>query len=781
MSERQVNSVFNALVKALEDHGKCVLSEETPPVAILWTDEKGQFAPLLERLREEIPHLITLGDYNPELRTGPAIWLRAMVDRALPEADWSEDVIPILYMPGVSKQRLRVADDCPAELKPLIELQYRGTIWSQYNGRDWTLASFLQTTKQNGGLELEVASDQATLDALKNSLDKLADVLIKDLRNHRIDSHFLNNLVHPEVSKSVLTWLNDPVKVKNEWSGSEWETFCNVCKQKLSFDPERDGEITAGEKFGNNAGDWLSVWNRYAEAPGQYPNIKEVLRKSRPAEIPDDLFSTSSNWPQDNEKDENTLCIELGKLENKSPAEARKKIRELEIKHGNRRKTVWAKLGEAPLAEALYHLNELASHTENPIAGQNPHEMISNYTSKGWRADASVLQALSKARNPEDSKAVKSAILSIYKDWLEVSNEDFQLKIGQTGYPPSADMLAETEIEPGTCFLFIDGLRFDIGQLLNEKINDIGYETKSEWKLSAFPTVTATAKIATSPVAYKLKASSDRDDFAAITDNQKAVDQNQFKKLLHEDEIQFLINDETGDPDGVAWTECGEFDHIGHNQQWKIAWRVDEEIEAISNRIKQLISAGWKKIEIMTDHGWLMLPNGLPKTELKNYLADTRWRRCAKMKETSQTDFQTLPWFWNNDIYIALAPGIHMFVDGAEYAHGGLSLQECVTPQITVSMSKSIVSASIESAKWVRLKCRVTVADGIGLKLDIRTKAADDSTSLLPENSDPVEVNVNGEATLFVEDPDMEGQSATIVLLNENGQVISKLPTNVGG
>ena len=96
-------------------------------------------------------------------------------------------------------------------------------------------------------------------------------------------------------------------------------------------------------------------------------------------------------------------------------------------------------------------------------------------------------------------------------------------------------------------------------------------------------------------------------------------------------------------------------------------------------------------------------------------------------------------------------------------------------------MSKSLVTASIESAKWIRLKCRVVVNEGRNLKLDIRTKAADDSTSLLPEDSDPVEVNENGEATLFVENPDMEGQSATIVLLNENGQVISKLPTNVGG
>jgi hypothetical protein len=779
MIEQRINTVLTSIIIALDKQCRCVLSEETAPAAILWTDEKQQFMPLIERLRNDIPHFLTLGDYSPEKRVGPAIWLRGMVGRAFPEASWDENVIPIIYLPGFSRQQLRAVDDCPAELKPLAELQYRGTIWSQYNARDWTIAAFLQSDQ--GGLGLEVAGDQATLDALKNSIVKLADVLIKDLKNQRIDSSLLDNLVHPDFIRSVLLWLNDPEKVREGWSAAEWEAFCNKCKQKLTFDPERDGELIAGEKLGNNEGDWYSIWNRFAEAPSQYPNIKELLRKSRPSEITYDLFSTASSWPQDNESGENSLRFELAELEDKTPEVARRKIHELESKHNLRRESVWAKLGEAPLAESLTYLNVIAKQTSTPITGQHALDVITSYTSTNWQVDAAVLQALDKARQPDDSKVVKTAIRSIYKDWLEKTTETFQAEIRKTGYPPKFETLLKPELTPGTCFLFIDGLRFDIGQLLSKHLADRGYEMTSEGALSAFPTVTATSKIAVSPIAYKLSESSGRDDFVAMTAEQKPVDHNRFKKLLEEDGIQFLKTNDGGDPSGIAWTECGEFDHIGHNQQWKIAWRINEEIEVVTNRIQALISAGWKRIEIFTDHGWLMLPGGLPKIELKNYLADTRWRRCAKLKETSQTDFQTLPWFWNIDTHIALAPGIHMFVDGADYAHGGLSLQECVIPHLTISLTQSVALASIESAKWVRLKCRVIVKDGVNLKLDIRTKVADESTSIMPEGSDPVEINEDGEATLFVENPDLEGQSATIVLLNENGHVISKLPTNVGG
>ena len=56
------------------------------PVAILWTDQDAAWRPVVSRLRTELPHLFTLGDYDPQTRTGPTIWLKCIVDRTLPDA-----------------------------------------------------------------------------------------------------------------------------------------------------------------------------------------------------------------------------------------------------------------------------------------------------------------------------------------------------------------------------------------------------------------------------------------------------------------------------------------------------------------------------------------------------------------------------------------------------------------------------------------------------------------------------------------------------------------------
>lgn len=77
----------------------------------------------------------------------------------------------ILYLAGVSRQEL-VAECLPA-LMPLAELQYRGAFWSQVNHKDWTVLAFLQSAE--GGMSLDVSRDNATLEAIKTALVKLAE------------------------------------------------------------------------------------------------------------------------------------------------------------------------------------------------------------------------------------------------------------------------------------------------------------------------------------------------------------------------------------------------------------------------------------------------------------------------------------------------------------------------------------------------------------------------------------------------------------------------------
>ncbi len=177
-------TVLSAIVDSLRSACEYNRDDQAAPAVILWPDEEQQWEQLLPLLRERLTHLLSLGAYDAAKKTGPAVWIRCMIARTLPEADWTEKEIPVIYLPGVSRQELRAVAECPAPLMPLTELQYRGAFWSQANHKDWTVLAFLQAS--DGGLGLDVARDTATLDAMKTALQKLAETDVRDLAGHRL-------------------------------------------------------------------------------------------------------------------------------------------------------------------------------------------------------------------------------------------------------------------------------------------------------------------------------------------------------------------------------------------------------------------------------------------------------------------------------------------------------------------------------------------------------------------------------------------------------------------
>ena len=168
-------------------------SDMVAPAAILWTDADSQWEPLVSQLRQLMPELLSLGEYKPDEKTGPAIWLRCVIERSLPDIELPEDVIPIIYMPNVSRQTLRAVEECPNSLKPLVELQYRGAVWTQRNGRDWTVEAFL--VSKDGGLGLDVARDRHTRHAMLGALAQLAVTPLTRLTGKRLEAEDFDKLM----------------------------------------------------------------------------------------------------------------------------------------------------------------------------------------------------------------------------------------------------------------------------------------------------------------------------------------------------------------------------------------------------------------------------------------------------------------------------------------------------------------------------------------------------------------------------------------------------------
>ena len=63
-------------------------------------------------------------------------------------------------------------------------------------------------------------------------------------------------------------------------------------------------------------------------------------------------------------------------------------------------------------------------------------------------------------------------------------------------------------------------------------------------------------------------------------------------------------------------TECGNIDREGHDKGSELPVILDGELTTIERRIIDLLDAGWQQVRVVTDHGWLLLPGGLVKTEL---------------------------------------------------------------------------------------------------------------------------------------------------------------------
>ena len=775
--ERQVDLVmetfYETLVKALDTAGEYNSADQVAPAGILWTDKDRQWEKLIPLLAERLP-IFSLGEYNLETSSGPAYWLRCVIAGAFPKLFSPHEKIPILYLPGVSRQEIRAVEECPRALQPLAELQYRGILWSQKNGKDWTVAAFLQS--HEGGLGIEVSADQATREALLRALPKLAfEPVERLLQNAPLKAAFFDALLNPDEARSLLIWLNNPASYKQGLNEQEWQAFCSICQQKYKFHPDKDGQLNAASLLGERNEAWATVWERYKEAPFAYTVIPQLLNQVQPPQS--ELLGRSETWPQENEAAEEELRDGLAGLSNTLEDEARKRVRELEKQHSGRRYWVWAFLGKSPLAMALEHLSNLASLTSKSLTGAKAEQIASAYLDWGWQVDLAAICSLAIVTisgNPENEKAVKTAIKALYQGWLEKAANSFQSAVRTTGYPYQS----LSRPQAGCCILFSDALRMDLAHLLIQELQETGHVATVGYHLSALPPVTSTSKPALVAPLGKITGDGSLDLNPVQAERVTPLTADLYRKILAAEGIQILTGDELGDPSGIAWTEIGEIDAYGHQHGTRVAVHAQDELKVIKSRVLALLDHGWKQVMIITDHGWLLLPGGLPKAYLPEHLTQIRKGRCARLKPAAATDQQTLPWFWDINVSIAYAPGIGCYEAAKEYEHGGLSPQECVTPVITVRTGHTQPAVKIAEIKWKGLRCIVEV-DGSSpeVRVDLRSRAGEASSSLLPATKSLDDMV----ASLLVEDDEKAGSPAYIVILDKDGKLLTQASTIIGG
>ena len=778
-------TILDHLLRSIRSAAAFNSDVQVAPVCILWPDRDRQWESAVPRLQAEMPELFVLGDYAPDKRTGPAIWLRCVLAGQIPDAPVPEGATPVLYLPGFGRQDLRAVESCPNDLKPLVELQYRGTIWSQVNAKDWTILAWLKSDQ--GGMKLDVAQDGDAKNAMRLALPRLLDEDASLLTGKRLDRDYFNTLMTSgDPIRDLLHWLDHPEAFRAGRDDNAWRAFAEVCRSTLTFDPASEGALAGAQRLAEHSGPWQAVWERFCEAPARYPNIPAQIGKCAPPSgdllwlMGGDAFD---GWPQQNELQEDQLRRDLLGLAELPAHAARDRLEELEKRHGRRRSLVWAELGLAPLAQALEHLAALAARTKSGVAGGTAEDQAAAYQNGGWQADDAALRALAQVETAADEEAVTAAVRAVYLPWADDAARHFQRAVAEASYPGGDCRSArQPEFAPGDCVLFVDGLRFDVGKRLAAALSAGGCEVAEEPAWAALPSVTATGKPAVAPVCGKIRGGEDASAFEPVVaeTGQSLTGGYHLKKLLADAGWTVLEHNDDGAGQGLAWCEFGDIDHEGHDHGRKLARRLDGLLKEIRQRVDRLLAAGWRRVRVVTDHGWLLLPGALPKRELPAALTERKWGRCAALKPGAGTAEQLCPWHWDPGRFFALADGVGCFKKGGEYAHGGLSLQECLTLHLVVSRGNAPrPRVEFADVTWKGLRCTVTVQSGFaGLSLDIRARAEDKASSVAHV---PHQFKDNGKASVVVENEDLIGQRACLVLVDEAGAVAARRDTVIGG
>ncbi len=770
------------------------------PAAILWYDGKREWARVFPAARSHIPELLALGDYDPAQRTGPAIWLRCVVDGEVRVAD-AGGRIPILYLPGVERKKLRAAEDCPDTLRPLVELQHRGVEWYHSNGRDWSAWAFLtQCRGRSWHPGVDVATDLDTRRALLRALVEVVETPLDQLRGRILDSGDFNRIAGVEIVRDCLKWMGNPEATRSDMADERWKAFCAEARSELRFDPETEADVDAGAKLAEGAGRWRDVWSRFCEAPHRYPGIADLLVRSRAG---GELVLDRDRWPDLNEEDERAVRDALAGVPDLSHADACHAVQRLEEKHGLRRQWVWAEMGRSPFAQALAPLARLARGVENSLAGQTPDEIARVYRQRGWQADEGAREALALAPAGHES-IVEAVVRHLLEPWLDETAKAFQEALSAHPFvprtagaqadsrpapnadvdhpaPPSAPVAAEEN----ECILFVDGLRYDVGRGLAHRLRELGLKVEARARWAAAPTVTATAKPAVSPVADRLSGDRLEGDFMPLLDGSSRASTDRLRKSMKDVGYEIVGDDQLGigPTEGArGWCEVGRIDHSGHHlEPVEFARAVEREIEVVATRVSRLIKDGWRSVRVVTDHGWLLLPGRLPMVSLPNHLTESKWARCAALADRARPDAPTWPWHWNDDERFAAPRGIACFSQRPHYAHGGMSLQECLIPDLRVvpssgSADTRIPRASVRSVSWRRMRCDVQVAGADGATADLRLESASGPSVASRTKT----VDADGLASLILKDHAHEDSPLVVVVTGTDGRVLAQRKTRKG-
>jgi hypothetical protein len=548
------------------------------------------------------------------------IGLRAAAGRHISGLEWPQDEPALIYLPDCGREMLRGAGACTQDLAPPVWFAVAGNFFGQpKQAGDWTLRGFLAA--QGSPIGLDIPEDKATRQALARGAKRLFAEPITELKERRLDATALNMLLVPDLDADMLRWIDGGLTPETD--PERFAAFSALSAKQLGFDPRKRSPQDAAARLAKREKRWAKIWDRFEYANGAYDGVVERLRLEEPPEQ-QSIFEHADTYPAVVARGEIELRKALAALAGAASEKAAAKLLELEAQHGWRRETVWAGRGEARLAQALEHLAVVAGAPS--IAVHDAAVLAEAYLAKGWKIDWAAMEALDIARTGADRAAVTAALRAVYLPWLDTGAVALQ-KLVADGKVPFAEPKKPPAPPARAVLLFVDGLRMDLAQQLAAVLRATGAEVAAGFVWSGFPIVTATCKPLVSPAAGLLAAMGE--GLVPCFQGKPA----QKPVLLKAVEATGWATAESLLTDEPLWGEIGRFDERGHALGADLATQAADLLQEVAEIVLRLARQG-RKVRIVTDHGWLLMPGGLDQARLVAGLtvAGGKGHRVATLK-----------------------------------------------------------------------------------------------------------------------------------------------------
>lgn len=411
----------------------------------------------------------------------------------------------------------------------------------------------------------------------------------------------------------------------------------------------------------------------------------------------------------------------------------------------DRKNSVWVKESDRQL---LWTLAERALELLRGVADferelkeikTNSAELITFYTGRGYRLDQRYRyfeETFSEIS--EDSEDIDNLVAECrrrYRECVDRLQRIFMTAVRQSGWPvegirPAASLFDERvkplmgEPNAKVAVLWIDALRYELAVALNEALSD--YEkTDLRTVCGALPSITPVGMASLLPDAreMKLKMKAGKlvphfgDGAVATAQERVSVLSAEYGDRFMDIRLDDLINKRFTKPfkeqfenKALTLVRYQRIDSEGENYAPDLFANLKRHVDNILKAVRRLAELGYADIFLFTDHGFLVFPeheagNKATKPEGTWMLEKERVLVGSAGENTETIRFTADELGVAGDAeHLVFPKTLATFSEGVQYFHGGLSIQECVIPDLHVRSNKV---ADVAEPKWdLRLSYR---------------------------------------------------------------------------